>query len=117
MLWRGAKMLFGAWAFAVVGVILVAAVVHVAGGPDSATRLTEYLRYASVPLFLLGIPIIGSALLRQVELNFPAAKGFELFTGSLSARNLRLYRKHGCVVTHEQALSASVKLVFMSKRA
>jgi hypothetical protein len=58
MLWRGAKVLFGAWAFAVVGVILIAAVVLVAGGADSATRLTEYLRYASVPLFLLGIPIM-----------------------------------------------------------
>jgi hypothetical protein len=47
-LWRGAKVLFGAWAFALVGVIIIAA----------ATQSSEYLRYASVPLFLVGIAVM-----------------------------------------------------------
>ena len=47
-LWRGAKVLFGAWAFAVVGIIILGA----------ATQSTEHLRYASVPLFLIGIAVM-----------------------------------------------------------
>lgn len=59
---------------------------------------------------------IGSALLRAVEASFPAAERFDLFTGSLSAGNIRLYHRHGYTITHEQVLSPSVTLVFMSKR-
>lgn len=58
---------------------------------------------------------IGSALLRNVEELFPSAARFELFTGSRSEDNIRLYRKHGYTVTHEETLSPSVTLVFMSK--
>jgi ribosomal protein S18 acetylase RimI-like enzyme len=58
---------------------------------------------------------LGSALLRAIELEFPTGKRFELFTGSRSDGNIRLYRKHGYVLTHQRVLSSSVILVFMSK--
>ena len=38
---------------------------------------------------------IGSELLRAIEQAFPQAKRFELFTGSKSEGNIRLYRRHG----------------------
>jgi ribosomal protein S18 acetylase RimI-like enzyme len=60
---------------------------------------------------------IGSALLRHVEAAFPKAERFELFTGSLSEANIRLYGKHGYAVTQEKVLSSSVTLVFMSKQS
>lgn len=59
---------------------------------------------------------IGSALLHTIEASFPSAKRFELFTGSRSEDNIRLYRKHGYEITHEKALSPSVTLLFMSKK-
>lgn len=58
---------------------------------------------------------IGSALLREIEASFTSAKQFELFTGSRSEGNIRLYERHGYVVTHRQELSPNVTLVFMRK--
>jgi ribosomal protein S18 acetylase RimI-like enzyme len=58
---------------------------------------------------------IGSALLRGVESVFPSAKRYELFTGSRSEGNIRLYRRNNYVVTHHDVLSSGVTLVFMSK--
>ena len=58
---------------------------------------------------------IGSALLRSIEAAFPLAEVFELFTGSLSEANIRLYRRHGYAVTRTERLSPSVSLVFMQK--
>jgi ribosomal protein S18 acetylase RimI-like enzyme len=57
----------------------------------------------------------GSSLLREIESAFPTANCFELFTGSLSEGNLRLYRRHGYAVTHEKVLSPGVTLVYLSK--
>lgn len=58
---------------------------------------------------------IGSALLRAIEASFPAATCFELFTGSLSVDNIRLYRRHGYHVVREEVLGPTVILVFMRK--
>ncbi|RMW98946.1 GNAT family N-acetyltransferase [Allofranklinella schreckenbergeri] len=58
---------------------------------------------------------IGSALLSAIEAAFPAAQQFELFTGSRSEANVRLYGRHGYRITHHQALSPNVTLVFMVK--
>jgi predicted N-acetyltransferase YhbS len=58
---------------------------------------------------------IGSQLLREIELCFPAAATYELFTGSQSEGNIRLYSRHGYAVTHTKALSPTVSLVFMNK--
>ena len=60
---------------------------------------------------------IGSSLLKALEAQFPQARVFELFTGSKSEGNIRLYRRHGYVVTDTQQLSEQVTLVVMRKHA
>jgi ribosomal protein S18 acetylase RimI-like enzyme/DNA gyrase inhibitor GyrI len=58
---------------------------------------------------------IGTRLLRAIEARFPGARRFELFTGSRSAANLRLYERLGFRRCREQTLSPAVTLVFMEK--
>jgi ribosomal protein S18 acetylase RimI-like enzyme len=58
---------------------------------------------------------IGSALMGRIELHFPQARHFELFTGHRSTRNILLYRRLGYVPFREQTLSAQLTLVFMRK--
>ena len=58
---------------------------------------------------------IGSTLLTAIEARFPHAHSFELFTGSKSEGNIRLYRRHGYEITTTKVLSPAVTLVFMSK--
>jgi ribosomal protein S18 acetylase RimI-like enzyme len=60
---------------------------------------------------------IGTALLQAVESSFPNATQFELFTGSRSEGNIRLYRRHGYAVVRTEQLSEQVSLVFMHKHA
>jgi ribosomal protein S18 acetylase RimI-like enzyme len=43
---------------------------------------------------------LGTALLRAAETAIPGAVAIELFTGELSAANLRLYRREGYRETH-----------------
>lgn len=58
---------------------------------------------------------IGTRLLSAIEAQFPAAAKYELFTGSLSGANIRLYRRHGYAIQREEVLSETVTLVFMEK--
>jgi GNAT superfamily N-acetyltransferase len=58
---------------------------------------------------------IGSALLSAGEAVFPDARWAELFTGSMSAENIRFYEKRGYVRTREEALSPRVTVVYMRK--
>lgn len=58
---------------------------------------------------------IGSAMLRAIEACFPGARCYELFTGSLSVDNIRLYQRHGYGVVREEVLGPTVVLVFMRK--
>jgi len=58
---------------------------------------------------------IGSALLRAIEGCFPRAAQYELFTGSRSEANIRLYRRHGYEITRTGRSSEAVTLVFMEK--
>jgi ribosomal protein S18 acetylase RimI-like enzyme len=60
---------------------------------------------------------LGSSLLQAIEAAFPKATRFELFTGSKSEGNIRLYRRHGYEITETKQLSEHVTLVFMGKRA
>ncbi len=60
---------------------------------------------------------IGGRLLQEIEAAFSQAVTYELFTGSKSAANLRLYEKHGYAVSRTQALSPLVKLVYLEKRS
>ena len=58
---------------------------------------------------------IGTRLMSEIEARFPAIPRFELFTGSLSAANIRLYQRLGYRHCREQALPTGVTLVFMEK--
>jgi len=58
---------------------------------------------------------IGSTLLKSIEARFPQAHSFELFTGSKSEGNIRLYQRHGYEIFATKALSPTVTFVFMSK--
>lgn len=60
---------------------------------------------------------IGSQLLRSIEAQFKDVSKFELFTGSKSEANIRLYQRHGYVITRTQPRSQTVTLVFLEKRA
>jgi hypothetical protein len=54
-LWRGVRVALGAFAFAVVGSMLVAVASLLVGGSEWPL---EYTRYAAVALFALGIPVM-----------------------------------------------------------
>ena len=60
---------------------------------------------------------IGSALLSAIEVQFASAAVFELFTGSRSEGNIRLYRRHGYAIAATQRLSDQVSIVVMRKPA
>lgn len=58
---------------------------------------------------------VGTMLMRQIEAAFPNARAFELFTGSRSEGNLRLYERLGYRRSREEVLSPAVTLVFLEK--
>ena len=58
---------------------------------------------------------IGSALLIRCESIFEAANRFELFTGTKSAGNIRLYERHGYVAFKEDRISPRLTLLYMEK--
>ena len=58
---------------------------------------------------------IGSRLMSAIEAKFPDAKRFELFTGSRSAGNIRLYERLGYKTFRTERLSTQVEIVFMEK--
>jgi ribosomal protein S18 acetylase RimI-like enzyme len=59
---------------------------------------------------------VGTALMKSIEKAFGTAERFELFTGTRSSSNIRLYRKLGYEECREDDLSREVRLVFMEKR-
>ena len=58
---------------------------------------------------------IGSALLCAVEAALPDALRFELFTGSRSVGNLRLYERHGYRARETRQLNERVSVVYLEK--
>jgi ribosomal protein S18 acetylase RimI-like enzyme len=60
---------------------------------------------------------IGSALLRAIEAHFPTAARYVLFTGHLSAGNIRLYERVGYRIYARERVSGTLELVWMEKRA
>ena len=60
---------------------------------------------------------IGSRLLQTIERSCDSAKRFELFTGSKSENNIRLYQRAGYRITKTQLLSPSVSIIFLEKTA
>lgn len=59
---------------------------------------------------------IGTLLMHAIERAFPSATRFQLFTGSRSEGNLRLYRRLGYQHTHDQVLSPALTLIHLEKR-
>jgi ribosomal protein S18 acetylase RimI-like enzyme len=60
---------------------------------------------------------IGSMLPHDIEGEFSDVEQFELFTGSRSAANLRLYQRHGYRISRTEVLSPNVSLTFLWKPA
>jgi ribosomal protein S18 acetylase RimI-like enzyme len=60
---------------------------------------------------------IGSKMLADIELRFSEVTRYELFTGSKSEANIRLYQRHGYTITRTQPLSATVSITFLEKLA
>lgn len=58
---------------------------------------------------------IGTALLHGIETRFPTARRFELFTGHMSASNLRLYERVGYRAFRQERVNEKVTLVHMEK--
>ncbi|MCK9565694.1 MAG: GNAT family N-acetyltransferase [Methanothrix sp.] len=59
---------------------------------------------------------IGTLLMCRIEAVFSRAERFELFTGTKSIHNIRLYQRLGYRECREEDLSPKVLLVFMEKR-
>jgi ribosomal protein S18 acetylase RimI-like enzyme len=59
---------------------------------------------------------IGTKLMQTIEKRFSSTERFELFTGSRSEGNIRLYEKLGYRIFRKERLSPQVELVFMEKR-
>jgi ribosomal protein S18 acetylase RimI-like enzyme len=58
---------------------------------------------------------IGAALMRAIEARIPQARRFELFTGHLSVRTIRLYERLGYREFTRAPESALVERVYMEK--
>lgn len=58
---------------------------------------------------------IGARLMKKIERCFLEAERYELFTGHLSERNLRLYHRLGYIPFAFEAATDSLTLVFMEK--
>jgi RimJ/RimL family protein N-acetyltransferase len=58
---------------------------------------------------------IGTALLTEIEALFPTARRFELFTGTKSQSNIRLYERLGYRAFRQEWVNENVTLVFMEK--
>jgi ribosomal protein S18 acetylase RimI-like enzyme len=60
---------------------------------------------------------IGARLMMAIEMAFPTASRFELFTGSRSENNIHLYERLGYQMYRTERLSPQVELVFLEKHA
>ena len=59
---------------------------------------------------------LGTTLLRAAQAA-SGARAFELFTGHLSAANIRLYEREGYVETRREPLHDGVELVYLAREA
>jgi GNAT superfamily N-acetyltransferase len=59
---------------------------------------------------------LGTRLMRAIEAEFPRVTCFELFTGSRSEANIRLYERLGYQRSREQTVSPALTLLFLEKR-
>lgn len=59
---------------------------------------------------------IGTALMGYVEMAFPDAARFELFTGHRSENNIRLYERLGYRALRREPVNERLTMVFLEKR-
>lgn len=59
---------------------------------------------------------IGTRLMKEIEARFPVVRRFEVFTGSRSEGNIRLYRRLGYEPFVSLATSPKLTLVYLQKR-
>ena len=59
---------------------------------------------------------IGTLLMAKIEAVFPRVERYELFTGTKSVHNIRLYKRLGYREYRYEDLSTKVRLVFLEKR-
>ena len=60
---------------------------------------------------------LGTRLMSTIEREFASAKSFEIFTGSRSLANLRLYKRLGYCEVRRVAASGHLEMVFLQKNA
>ena len=60
---------------------------------------------------------IGSSLLSEIENTYSSVDTFELFTGSQSDQNIRLYQRFGYMIGESVAVSDTVSIIFLRKPA
>jgi ribosomal protein S18 acetylase RimI-like enzyme len=60
---------------------------------------------------------IGTWLMHEIEVHFPRAQRFELFTGDKSKRNLYLYQKLGYHKFRTEQLTDRLAIVYLEKVA
>ena len=60
---------------------------------------------------------LGTRLMSRMECEFDRAKRFEIFTGSRSLDNLRLYERLGYCEVRREAVSDSLELIYMQKES
>ena len=58
---------------------------------------------------------IGTILMEAIENHFPECSRFELFTGTKSDRNIRLYKRLGYDPFREEEIHPGLTLVFLEK--
>jgi ribosomal protein S18 acetylase RimI-like enzyme len=58
---------------------------------------------------------VGTSLMSALEAEFPQAETFDLFTGHLSAGNLRLYERLGYIETRRERVDPRLTFVHMQK--
>ena len=58
---------------------------------------------------------IGSQLLREAEARSPGVTKYELFTGSKSEGNIRLYQRHGYTITSVRQLSPTLAITYLER--
>ena len=59
---------------------------------------------------------IGTSLMTALEDAFPDAERFELFTGALAERPLRLYDRLGYSIYERREVASGLELVWLEKR-
>jgi GNAT superfamily N-acetyltransferase len=96
--------------------------------PQELAQLRDYFaardRRADIPMLAIMIVHpdhqgqgLGSELLKRAEVALREVSIFELFTGTKSEANIRLYQRHGYRISRTQELSPTVSITFMQKSA